>query len=203
MGMSASEQPAARRVRADAQRSIDTLLKTAKAVFAARGVDAPMREIAEKAGVGVGTIYRHFPQRADLVAAVYRHEVDACESAARRFATDHPPADALVRWLYRYVDFIVTKRGLAEALRSGRNPAFESLPAYFYQKLGPALSALLKAANESGEISIDIEPNELLRVVANVCVPDERDKPGRGRRMVELLVDGMRFRASSRRVKKK
>lgn len=199
--MAVSEQPAARRVRADAQRSIDKLLKTAKAVFAANGVDAPMREIAEKAGVGVGTIYRHFPQRADLVAAVYRHEVDACESAARRLAADHPPTGALLRWLYRYVDFIVTKRGLAEALRSGRNPAFESLPAYFYEKLGPALAALLKAANESGEINIDIEPNELLRVVANVCVPDERDKPGRGRRMVELLVDGMRFRASSRRVK--
>jgi AcrR family transcriptional regulator len=201
--MSASEQPAARRVRADAQRSIDTVLKTAKAVFAADGVDAPMREIAEKAGVGVGTIYRHFPQRADLVAAVYRHEVDACENAARRLAADHAPADALLRWLYRYADFIVTKRGLAEALRAGRNPAFESLPAYFYQKLGPALAALLKVANETGEINVDIEPDELLRVVANMSVPDERDKPARGRRMVELLVDGMRFRASSRHVKKK
>jgi AcrR family transcriptional regulator len=201
--MSATEQPAARRVRADAQRSIDTVLKTAKAVFASNGVDAPMRDIADKAGVGVGTIYRHFPQRADLIAAVYRHEVDACENAARRLTADYPPAEALLRWLYRYVDFIVTKRGLAEALRSGKNPAFESLPGYFYQKLGPALEALLKAANDSGDINVDIEPNELLRVVANLCVPDERDKPARGRRMVELLVDGMRFRASNRRGKKK
>src|ERR1700678_1432555 len=102
-----------RRVRADAQRNLDTLLETAKAVFATSGVDAPVREIAEKAGVGVGTVYRHFPQRADLIAAVFRREIDACADAAPVLATEHEPGEALARWMQRYVDFIAAKRGLA------------------------------------------------------------------------------------------
>src|SRR6266852_5017284 len=84
-----------RRVRADAQRNIDTLLQTAMAVFATSGVDAPVREIAEKAGVGVGTVYRHFPQRADLIAAVLRREIDACADAASVLAAGHKPGEAL------------------------------------------------------------------------------------------------------------
>ena len=136
--MKGDEGSPERRVRADAQRNIDTLLETAKAVFAVSGVDAPMREIAAKAGVGVGTIYRHFPQRADLVAAVFRHEVDACAEAASLLAAEYAPGDALDRWMQRYVDFLVAKRGLAGALYSGA-AAFEPLPAYFDGRLEPAL----------------------------------------------------------------
>jgi AcrR family transcriptional regulator len=84
-----------RRVRADAQRNIDALLEAAKAVFDASGVDAPVRAIAEKAGVGVGTVYRHFPQRADLIAAVFRREMDACADAAPILAAEHEPFEAL------------------------------------------------------------------------------------------------------------
>src|ERR1700748_3571951 len=91
-----------RRVRADAQRSLDALLQAAKEVFATSGVDAPVREIADKAGVGLGTLYRHFPQRADLVAAVFKREIDACADAAPVLAAKHAPFDALKAWMQRY-----------------------------------------------------------------------------------------------------
>src|SRR6187399_2420773 len=103
--------PATRRVRADAQRNLDGLLEAAKVVFAASGVDAPVREIASQAGVGVGTFYRHFPERSDLVAAVFRREVDACAAEAAALAAKHEPGEALVKWLERYTHFIATTRG--------------------------------------------------------------------------------------------
>src|SRR6476659_2372864 len=117
------EVPPSRPVRADAQRNIDALLEAALAVFATSGGDAPVREIAEQAGVGIGTVYRHFPQRADLVAAVFRHEIDACADAASVLATEHGPGEALARWMQRYAAFIATKHGLAAALHSG-DPAY-------------------------------------------------------------------------------
>src|SRR5260370_22109598 len=97
-----------RRVRIDAQRNLDALLEAALAVFATSGVDAPVREIAEKAGVGIGTFYRHFPQRSDLIAAVFRHEVDACADAAPVLAAKHAASEALARWMQRYAAFIAT-----------------------------------------------------------------------------------------------
>ncbi len=189
-GVSSAERP----VRADARRNIDLLLRVAKEVFAASGVDAPMREIAERAGVGVGTIYRHFPQRADLIAAVFRHEIDECADAADRLSAECPPSKALDRWMERYVDFIGTKRGLASALHSGAS-AFEALPAYFDARLEPALRRLLERAAAAGQISSDVESYELLRAVASLCVPANDGDPGHARRRVALLVDGLRFRA--------
>src|ERR1700761_656975 len=123
-----------RRLRADAQRNLDALLQAAMTVFAKSGVDAPIREIAEQAGVGVGTLYRHFPQRSDLIAAVFRHEVDGCADAAPVLAAEHEPEEALRRWVARYVDFLAAKRGLAAALHSG-DPAYEVLPDYFEKRL--------------------------------------------------------------------
>jgi len=181
-----------RRLRADAQRNIDRLLQTALAVFATSGVDAPVREIAEKAGVGVGTVYRHFPRRSDLIAAVFRREIDACADAATILAAEYESGDALDRWLRRYVDFIAAKRGLSAALHSG-NPAFESLPIYFQEKLRPALQGLLEAAAAAGEMRADIDPAELLLAVARLCSPNDQQS----RRMVALLVDGLRYRAPS------
>ena len=186
-----------RRVRADAQRNIDNLLQTALAVFAASGVDAPVREIAEKAGVGVGTLYRHFPQRSDLIVAVFRHEVDACADAAPALAAAHPPGEALARWMQRYVDFIAAKRGLAAALRSG-DPAFEALPVYFEKRLVPALRGLLEAAAASGEVRGDVEPYDLLRAVGDLGMSAHYDGPDHARRMVGLLVDGLRFGAGQK-----
>jgi AcrR family transcriptional regulator len=181
-------------VRADAQRNIDVLLEAAKEVFATSGVDAPVREIAIRAGVGVGTFYRHFPRRFELVAAVFRREVDACAAAASTLALKHAPGEALSRWLWRYTSFIATKRGLAAALHSG-DPAFESLPAYFQQHLGPALQSLLSAAVLAGEIRAGVQANDLLRAVSNLCVPDTEDSVGHSERMIALLLDGLRFGA--------
>ena len=185
-----------RRVRADAQRNIDTLLQTAMAVFATSGVDAPVREIAEQAGVGVGTIYRHFPQRSDLIAAVFRREIDACADAAPVLAAEHEPGEALARWIQRYVDFIAAKRGLAKALHSG-DPAFDALPVYFKQRLEPALRTLLKSAASAGQLRPDITAEELLGAVASLCMHAFAQGPKQARRMVSLLVDGLRYGGSA------
>ena len=190
--MTEAPDQAPRRVRADARRNIDALLEAAAAVFATSGVDAPVREVATKAGVGVGTVYRHFPQRSDLVAAVFRHEVDACADAAPVLAAEHAPGEALARWLQRYTSFIATKRGLAAALHSG-DPAFDALPAYFDQRFRPALGSLLEAAVEAGEVRADVEPGDLLRAVANLCLAGSDVGADHSRRMVDLLVDGLRY----------
>ena len=190
-----SQEPAQRRVRADARRNIDALLDAAKAVFATSGVDAPVREIAARAGVGVGTVYRHFPQRSDLVVAVFQHEVDATAAAARELAAEHAPGTALALWLRRFTGFIATKRGLAAALHSG-DPAFSSLPAYFDAHLRSALEALLTSAVAAGEIRANVDPNDLLYAIANLCA-GEAPHPGHAQRMVDLLVDGLRYGATT------
>lgn len=185
-----------RRPRADAQRNIDSLLRSAMAVFAASGVEAPVRAIAEKAGVGIGTLYRHFPQRSDLIVAVFRREVDACADAALILAAEHASGEALARWMQRYVDFIAAKRGLAKALHSG-GPAFDALPAYFQQRLEPALRTLLESAEAAGEIRTDIAAMDLLVAVASLCMHAYDSGPEQARCMVSLLVDGLRCGARS------
>jgi AcrR family transcriptional regulator len=189
------EAPKSRPVRADAQRNTDALLEAALAVFGTSGVDAPVREIAVRAGVGVGTLYRHFPERSDLIAAVFRREIDACADAAPVLATEHGPGEALARWMQRYAAFIATKRGLATALHSG-NPAFDTLPAYFQKRLLPAFRTLLDAAAAAGEVRADVEPDELLGAVASLCMQAHDKGPAHARRMVALIVDGLRYGAS-------
>jgi AcrR family transcriptional regulator len=195
--LEAREVAGDRRVRADAQRNLEGLVQAAKAVFATSGVDAPVREIAEKAGVGIGTVYRHFPQRADLVAAVFRQEVDACADAAPALAAEHPPGEALGRWMQRYAGFIATKRGLASALHSG-DPTFAPLPAYFQERLNPALKGLLDAAAAAGEARNDIDAEDLLMAVARLCMSAQQDRPEQAAQMVDLLVDGLRYGARTR-----
>jgi AcrR family transcriptional regulator len=180
-----------RSMRADAQRNINALLQSAMMVFANSGVDAPVREIAEKAGVGIGTVYRHFPQRSDLIVAVFRREVDACADAMEELSAKYGPGEALSRWMLRYVDFIGAKRGLSAALSSG-DPAYASLPGYFEKRLNPALKSLLQSAAIAGEVRVDVEPYDLLRAAASLCNGD----PVHARLMVALLVDGLRYRAS-------
>lgn len=185
-----------RHIRADAQRNEDAVLEAAKAVFAAIGVDAPVREIAAKAGVGLGTLYRRFPNRADLIAAVFRREVDACTAEAEALAARHPPGDALACWLKRYAEFIVTKRGLAAALHSG-DPAFATLPAYFRASFEPALATLLGAAETAGHVRPGLAPYDLLRAIGNLSVASGEDGAAHTRRMVDLLLDGLRLGATS------
>jgi AcrR family transcriptional regulator len=180
--------------RADAQRNIDALLKAAMAVFAKSGVDAAVRDIAEKAGVGVGTVYRHFPQRSDLIVAVFQQEVDACADAAPTLAAKHPPGEALSLWLHRFLDFITAKRGLAAALHSG-DPAYGALPAYFDKRLRPALRKLLDSAVAAGEVRADVEPHALITAIASLGSPGPHGDQTSSRRMVALLIDGLRYGA--------
>lgn len=182
---------AERPMRADTKRNLEALLVAAKEVFATSGVDAPVREIAQKAGFGVGTLYRHFPQRSDLIAAVFRHEVDACADAAPLLAAAHPPFEALALWMQRYAGFIATKRGLASALHSG-DPAFASLPGHFDKRLRPALQTLLDTAIAAKEARADVEADDLLNAIARLCMETNDKKPGQGERMVALLTDGLR-----------
>lgn len=185
---------APRRRRADARRNLDALLEAAKAVFISSGVDAPAKEIADLAGVGVGTLYRHFPQRSDLVKAVFQREVDACVAAGPALSAVHDPGTALTEWIDRYTEFLATKRGLATALHSG-DPALEALPAYFMERVGPTLGSLLDAAVASGEIRADVTPRDLLLAVAGLCAPVDHEGAAFSRRMVAFLVDGLRYGA--------
>ena len=169
-----------RRVRADAKRNIDTLLQAALAVFATSGVDAPVREIAEKAGVGIGTVYRHFPQRSDLSWPSSAARSTPALTLRRSCAAEHAPGEALAGWMQRYVDFIAAKRGLAAALHSG-DPAFDTLPAYFQQRLRPALRTLLEAAVAAGEVRADVDADDLLSAVASLCMPAHMLGPGHAR----------------------
>jgi AcrR family transcriptional regulator len=187
---------APRRLRADAQRNVDALLEAAKTVFGTSGVDAPAKQIADLAGVGVGTLYRHFPQRSDLVKAVFQRGVDACADAATTLAAAQQPGAALENWLQRYTEFLATKRGLAVALHSG-DPAYCALPAYFMQRLGPALKSLLEAATASGEIRGGISPKDILHAVASLCVPVPGEGVEYSQRMVALLLDGLRYGAGA------
>jgi AcrR family transcriptional regulator len=190
----APETKAHRPKRADAQRKMSSLLLAAVEVFQESGVDAPVREIAERAGVGIGTVYRHFPQRSDLIKAVFQSRVDACADAASELASQHEPGDALARWMQRYVDFIATKRGLAAALHSG-DPAYSALPGLFNTRLLPALKTLLDAAVAAGAVRSGIDAEELLHAVANLCRVSHENEPAYARRMVALLVDGLRYGA--------
>ncbi len=165
-------------------------------MFATSGVDAPAKEIADRAGVGIGTLYRHFPQRSDLVKAVFQREVDACAVAAPALAATHEPGAALAMWLGRYTEYLATKRGLAAALHSG-DPAYSALPGYFRQRLGPALESLLQAATASGEIRDGISASDLLHAVANLCQPVAGEGAAYSQRMVSLLIDGLRYGAST------
>ncbi|GAA1851292.1 TetR/AcrR family transcriptional regulator [Pseudonocardia ailaonensis] len=182
----------ARRVRADAQRNIDALVAAAREIFAESGLDAPVREIAARAGVGPATLYRHFPERSDLATAVFRREVDACAAAATTLAVAHEPFDALVRWVHELTRFLGGMRGLAAAVHSG-DPAFGALPSYFRERFEPALRTLLTAASEAGRVRSDIEPGELLMALKQLCSSGDREA---NERMVALLVDGLRREAT-------
>ena len=184
-----SEQPAQRK-RADARRNEKTLLDAAAAAFVESGVDAPVRDIAGRARVGVATIYRHFPTRADLIIAVYRHQVEACAEAGPALLADSTsPHAALARWIDLFVDFLITKHGLAEALQSD-DAAFQTLHAYFLDRLVPVCAQLLDAA--ASEVRSDVDAYQLMRGVGNLCIGAENDVRYDARRMVGLLIAGLR-----------
>jgi AcrR family transcriptional regulator len=179
--------------RADARRNEQALLIAAAAVFVKSGVEAPVRDIAAAAGVGIGTIYRHFPTRADLIIAVYRHQVEACAVAGPELlASSSSPRAALAQWVDLFVDFLITKHGLAAALQSDR-ARFETLHGYFLDRLVPVCAALLDAAAGAGEIRADIAAYELMRAIGSLCagVDPGGDSDYDARRMVGLLIVGL------------
>jgi AcrR family transcriptional regulator len=191
-GRGDGSQLAVPRKRADARRNEVSLLDAAAEAFISSGVDVPVRDIAAKAGVGVGTIYRHFPSRADLIVAVYRHQVEACAAAGPLLLENGgSPHAALAAWIGQFVDFLITKHGLANALQSD-DPTFEMLHAYFLDRLVPVCDQLLDAAAAAGEIRPDVKAIELMRGVGNLCIGAENNPHYDAQRMVELLLAGLR-----------
>ncbi|MET9700836.1 helix-turn-helix domain-containing protein [Streptomyces sp. NPDC006529] len=183
--------PPVRGKRADAVRNQQALLDAAAEVFVASGVDAPIREIAARAGVGLGTIYRHFPNRADLVVAVYRHQVEACaEAGPALLAGAAAPLEALRQWVDLFVDFLVTKHGLATAMQSDSS-GFDALHAYFLDRLVPVCAQLLGAAQAAGQIRPGVQAYELMRGIGNLCIGRDDDPRYDPRRLVGLLLRGL------------
>ncbi|MER6617538.1 TetR/AcrR family transcriptional regulator [Streptomyces xantholiticus] len=177
--------------RADAQRNRQTVLAAAADVFVTSGVDAPIRQIAARAGVGMATIYRHFPTRADLVTAVYRHQIEACaEAGPNLLASADSPFEALCQWIDLFVDFLITKHGLADALQSDSD-RFAALHAYFLDRLLPVCAHLLDAAVEAGDIRPGVQPYELMRGIGNLCIGRDNDPRYDPRRLIALLLQGL------------
>jgi AcrR family transcriptional regulator len=175
------------------RRSQQALLDAAAEVFVESGVDAPVREIAAKAGVGVGTVYRHFPTRPELVVAVYRHQVEACaEAGPRLLAESATPEGALRTWVALFVDFLVTKHGLATALH-GDAAGSDALHSYFVDRLVPVCGSLLTAARadlgRSGEEAA-LDGYSLLKGVGNLCIGAASDSSYDADRLVQALISG-------------
>lgn len=174
--------------RADARRNEESLLDAAASVFVTSGVEAPIRDIAARAGVGTATIYRHFPTRADLIVAVYRHQVEAlAEAGPRLLATSATPFAALAQWIDGFVDFVVTKQGLGAVLSSD-DPCFDPLHTYFLARLVPVCTELMKAA----DIRSDVDAQELMRGVGGLCAGAGGSHRYDARRLAGILVAGLR-----------
>ncbi|MCO6000109.1 TetR/AcrR family transcriptional regulator [Actinoallomurus rhizosphaericola] len=193
--MSSADTPSAaggRRKRSDARRNAQTLLDAAAAVFARAGIDAPVRDIAAEAGVGMGTVYRHFPTRPDLVVAVFRHQVDALAATPAGASGEDPeaPYEVLRAWVARFTDFLVTKHGLPEALHSDQ-AGLESLHAEFVDRLVPVLDRLLRTAADAGQIRVDVRPLDLMIAIGNLCIGADTFPGYRARHMVDVLLAGL------------
>src|SRR6202035_1042160 len=164
-----------RKPRADAIRNRERVLEAAKAVFSAGGAEASLEAVARRAGVGIGTLYRHFPTREALFEAVYRREVEHLAELAEELKTEVAPAEALRRWLRSNVEFVATKRGMSAALALAAHSSSE-LSAYSFDRLTKAVGALLGRAAAAGEIRADISPEDLLRAFVGMCYM--HDQPG-------------------------
>jgi AcrR family transcriptional regulator len=189
-----SEPAAVRRPRADAERNRVRLLETAKAAFAEKGSGASLDEIARTTGVGAGTLYRHFPTRDALVAAVYRNETEQLVAAADRLAETHPPLTALSEWLLLFVDYIATKHGMHEVLNSIVGGTSDLYSASTTQ-MKKAIEKLVDRAAASGDIRLDLDPLDLLRALAGVAnIGLGSDGERAAKRLVDILIAGIRTR---------
>jgi len=182
-----------RKPRADAVRNRERVLEAAKAVFSAGGPDASLEAVAKRAGVGIGTLYRHFPTREALFEAVYRREVQQLSEFAEQLKTDAAPVEALRRWLRSNVEFVATKKGMSAALALAVKAPSE-LTAFSFDRLTKAVGALLERAAAAGEIRSDVSPEDLLRALVGMC--HMHDQPGWQTsvlRLLDVFVDGLRL----------
>jgi AcrR family transcriptional regulator len=187
--------PDPRPLRADARRNREKLLEVAATAFAEAGASASLEDIARQAGVGIGTLYRHFPTREHLVEQVYRHEVEALGAAAEELARQHRPDVALEEWMQRVVFYIATKRGMADSLRI-LMATNSDLFARASGLLPLTLQRLLDAAAAAGTIRGDIESSDILHALSGLySAPAGPDWQPRARRLIGLLMDGLRWRA--------
>jgi AcrR family transcriptional regulator len=187
----------ARKPRADAIRNRERVLEAAKAVFSAGGPEASLEAVAKRAGVGIGTLYRHFPTREALFEAVYRREVQQLSEFAEQLKGEADPVDALRRWLRSNVEFVATKKGMSAALALAVQSSSE-LTAFSFERLTKAVGALLDRAVAAGAIRADISPEDLLRALVGMCYL--HDQPGWQKSVVRLLdvfVDGLRVRSDA------
>ncbi|HEV8042164.1 MAG TPA: TetR/AcrR family transcriptional regulator [Bryobacteraceae bacterium] len=184
--------PAQRKPRADAERNRERLLEVAKEAFTRSGADASLDDIAKQAGVGAGTLYRHFPTREALIEAVYRTGVEKLAAAERNFAETLPPIEALRAWMLLFIDHIATKKIIAPALNTlvgGHSKVFEAS----YNQIWDAIRALVKRAIKSGDIRKDLDPIDLLRALIGVSnVASSPDWQQSARRLVDILITGSR-----------
>jgi AcrR family transcriptional regulator len=189
-------KPAAlRKPRADAKRNRVHLLAAAKVAFAAKGSGASLDEIARTAGVGAGTLYRHFPTRDALVEAVYRNETEQLVVAADRLAKLHPPVTALREWLLLFVDYVATKHGMYEVLNSivgGASQLYSASTAQVKQ----AITRLVERAVTSADIRLDLEPLDLLRALAGVAnIGSGPEGERAAKRLIDILIAGLQARS--------
>ncbi|MCC2611729.1 MULTISPECIES: TetR/AcrR family transcriptional regulator [Rhizobium/Agrobacterium group] len=182
------------KLRADARRNRDKLIEMAAAAFQEKGVETSLEDIARRAGVGIGTLYRHFPTREHLVEVVYRRELESLAAAASDLAERHAPDVALEEWMRRFVGYIATKRGMANSLRI----LMTSNSSLFAEGTGlirGALESLIKTAGEKGYIRTDIETTDLLHALSSIySIPESPDWRDRSHRLIGLLMDGLKAR---------
>jgi AcrR family transcriptional regulator len=189
-------QQGAPAMRADARRNREKLLAAAVELFADAGQDVALETIAERAGVGIGTLYRHFPTREALAEAAYRNEVQRLCDAAGELLAERPPGEALAEWMDRFVTYVAAKRSMAGMLQSVIASGDASLYTAARGQMADAIAMLIEAAEQDGAIRSDVEPDDVLRVMSAIwLVSDGPDWSERSRRMLELLMDGLRYGA--------
>jgi AcrR family transcriptional regulator len=186
-------------MRADASRNREAIFAAAVEAFAARGVEASLEDIARRAGVGIGTLYRHFPTREALVFGTYNHEVELLSQSAPALAAELPADEALREWMRRFVRYAATKRGLVGMLRTMMQTDAE-LFAQTRKLVHDAAKMLLVAAADAGEIRDDISADDLMRSMGGICMANDQSGPPDGAaRLVDLVFDGLRYGAPGRR----
>jgi len=185
-------QPAGRKPRADAQQNRERILEAAKEAFKRSGATTSLDDIAKQAGVGPGTLYRHFPTREELLTAVYRTEVEKLAAAEQKFAENLPPVEALRAWMLLFVDYIAAKQIIAPALNAlvgDPKKIFEAS----YAQIWEAIRTLVRRAIESGDIREDLDPIDLLRALIGVAnIATSPDWQQSARRLVDILIMGSR-----------